>query len=85
MTTCVYDNIHSTKHAGKIALVTGGGSSIGLVTAKRLAREGASAGGGEFTPLGEITEAQFVKYFGINAKGTLFTVQAALPLMSLAD
>lgn len=130
-------NIHNTKHAGKVALVTGGSSGIGLAAAKRLALEGASvvisgrrqqeldrataeighgaiavpgdisvaadldviidtigtvhgrldllvanAGGGEFTPLGSITEAGFDKYFGINVKGTLFTVQKALPLMT---
>ena len=33
-------------------------------------------------PLGEVTEAHFDKYFGINVKGTLFTVQKALPLMA---
>ena len=128
--------IHSTKHSGKIALVTGGSSGLGLATAQRLVQEGATvvitgrrqaeldaavklighnvsairsdiakqddldrvfdairtqygrldilfanAGGGEFSPLGQITEAQFDKYFGINVKGTLFTVQKALPLM----
>ncbi|MET0226288.1 MAG: SDR family oxidoreductase [Dokdonella sp.] len=128
--------IHSTKHSGKIALVTGGSSGLGLATAQRLVQEGATvvitgrrqaeldaavtligrnvsairgdiarqddldrvfetiraqhgrldilfanAGGGEFAPLGQITEAQFDKYFGINVKGTLFTVQKALPLM----
>ena len=41
----------------------------------------ANAGGGAFVPLGEITEEHFDKYFGINVKGTLFTVQKALPLM----
>ena len=41
----------------------------------------ANAGGGEFLPLGQVTEAHFDKYFGINVKGTLFTVQKALPLM----
>jgi NAD(P)-dependent dehydrogenase (short-subunit alcohol dehydrogenase family) len=136
MTTSLYDNIHSTKHAGKVALVTGGSTGIGLATAKRLAREGATvfitgrrqaeldtavseighgarairgdissaadlkrvvdavsaehqtidilfanAGGGEFSPLGQITEAQFDKYFDINVKGTLLTVQSALPFM----
>jgi NAD(P)-dependent dehydrogenase (short-subunit alcohol dehydrogenase family) len=128
--------IHNTKHSGKIALVTGGSSGLGLATAQRLVQEGATvyivgrrqaeldaavaqighgvtairgdianqedldrvfeavrakhgrldilfanAGGGEFAPLGAITEAQFDKYFGINVKGTLFTVQKALPLM----
>lgn len=36
---------------------------------------------GEFAPLGRITEAQYDKIFGVNVKGTLFTVQKALPLM----
>ncbi|HET6806364.1 MAG TPA: glucose 1-dehydrogenase [Frateuria sp.] len=129
-------NINASRHAGKIALVTGGSSGLGLATAQRLVQEGATvyitgrrqaeldaavaqigekavairgdiavaadldrifatiaerhgrldilfanAGGGEFAPLGAITEAQFDKYFGINVKGTLFTVQKALPLM----
>jgi NAD(P)-dependent dehydrogenase (short-subunit alcohol dehydrogenase family) len=42
----------------------------------------ANAGGGAFASLEQVTEAHFDKYFGINVKGTLFTVQKALPLMS---
>ena len=127
----------SQKLEGKIALVTGGSSGLGLATAHRFAAEGAkvfitgrrkeevdsaaaqighgvvgvqgdisklddldrlydviqrqagrldvlfaNAGGGAFLPLGQITEAHFDKYFGINVKGTLFTVQKALPLMA---
>jgi NAD(P)-dependent dehydrogenase (short-subunit alcohol dehydrogenase family) len=41
----------------------------------------ANAGLGEFAPLGQITEAHVDKIFGVNVKGTLFTVQKALPLM----
>lgn len=42
----------------------------------------ASAGGGEPAPLGEITEAHFDAAFYLNARGTLFTVQKALPLFN---
>ncbi|NKM15527.1 SDR family oxidoreductase [Rhizobium laguerreae] len=92
---------------GKIALVTGGNSGIGLASAKRFIAEGAyvfitgrrqpeldkavaslgdnvtgvRSGIGEFMPLGEITETHFDTTFGVNVKGTLFTVQKALPLM----
>ena len=41
----------------------------------------ANAGGGEFVALGSITEEHFDKTFLTNVKGTLFTVQKALPLL----
>ena len=42
----------------------------------------ASAGMGEAVPLGEITEQHFDATFGLNVRGTLFTVQKALPLFN---
>src|ERR1700678_487108 len=42
----------------------------------------ASAGIGEAVPLGEITEQHFDATFGLNTRGTLFTVQKALPLFN---
>jgi NAD(P)-dependent dehydrogenase (short-subunit alcohol dehydrogenase family) len=41
----------------------------------------ASAGVGDAAPLGQITEHHFDSTFGLNARGTLFTVQKALPLL----
>lgn len=41
----------------------------------------ANAGGGEFAPLGAITEEHYQTTFDTNVKGTLFTVQKALPLL----
>jgi len=41
----------------------------------------ANAGGGEFAPIGAITEEHFDATFRTNVKGTLFTVQKALPLL----
>src|ERR1700750_778722 len=42
----------------------------------------ANAGVAEFAPLGSITEEHFDKLFNINVRGTLFTVQMALPLLN---
>jgi NAD(P)-dependent dehydrogenase (short-subunit alcohol dehydrogenase family) len=42
----------------------------------------ANAGAADFAPLGKITEEHFDRIFNINVKGTLFTVQKALPLMN---
>ena len=122
--------------AGKVAVITGANSGIGLASAKRFAAEGAevvitgrrqaelddavraiggdvlavqgdisnqddldrlfdtvksakgridvlfaNAGLGVLEPLGGISEASFDKTFDVNVKGTLFTVQKALPLM----
>lgn len=121
---------------GKVAVVTGAATGIGLASAQRFAQEGArvflvgrrqevldaavasiggqalgvradvgdladldrlydvvareagridvlfaNAGGGTFEPLGAITEASYAQTFDTNVKGTLFTVQKALPLL----
>jgi NAD(P)-dependent dehydrogenase (short-subunit alcohol dehydrogenase family) len=121
---------------GKIAVVTGANSGIGLASAKRFVAEGAqviitgrrqpeldtaiesigggvlavqgdisdlddldrlfetvrsakgridilfaNAGLGALAPLGKITEESFDAVFAVNVRGTLFTVQKALPLM----
>ena len=42
----------------------------------------ASAGQGEFAKIEEVTEEHFDKTFGVNVRGTLFTVQKALPLFT---
>lgn len=123
------------KLEGKVAVITGGSSGMGLATAKRFVEEGAyifitgrrqkeldsavkeigsnvtavqgdisnlgdldrlyetvkkekgridvlfaNAGLGEMAPLGSITEEHFNKTVDVNIKGTLFTVQKALPL-----
>ena len=124
------------KLQGKLAVITGGTSGIGLATAKLFVKEGAyvfitgrrqkeldaavqaigrnvtgvqgdvarladldrlyaavktkgridvvfaNAGVAEFAPLGKITEEHFDKLFDTNVKGTLFTVQKALPLLN---
>src|SRR5258708_25585441 len=121
---------------GKVAIITGGTTGIGLATAKLFVKEGAyvfitgrrqkeldeavkaignnvtgvqgdiakltdidrlyeavkskgridvvfaNAGVAEFAPLSKITEEHFDKLFDINVKGTLFTVQKALPLLN---
>ena len=125
------------KLQGRVAVITGGSTGIGLATAKLFVKEGAyvfitgrrqkeldeavkaigsnvtgvqgdvakladldrlydtvgrakgridivfaNAGVAEFAPLGRITEEHFDKLFNINVRGTLFTVQKALPLLN---
>ncbi len=122
---------------GKVAVITGGNSGIGLASARRFAAEGArvfmtgrrraeldaavsdvgrnargvqgdvasgadldrlygvvrdeagridvlfaNAGGGAFMALPDITEEHFDGTFATNVRGTLFTVQKALPLLA---
>ena len=42
----------------------------------------ANAGGGEFAALGDITPAHYADTFDRNVRGTLFTVQGALPVLN---
>ncbi|MET8810307.1 SDR family oxidoreductase [Streptomyces sp. NPDC004546] len=42
----------------------------------------ANAGVGDYGPLGKITEEEYEQTTSINLKGTIFTVQKALPLLS---
>jgi len=42
----------------------------------------ANAGVGEFVRFGAVTEEHFDRLFNVNVKGTLFTVQKALPLLN---
>jgi NAD(P)-dependent dehydrogenase (short-subunit alcohol dehydrogenase family) len=124
------------KLQGKVAVITGGTTGIGLASAKLFVKEGAyvfitgrrqkeldeaveaigsnvtgvqgdiakpadldslyervkkmgridvlfaNAGVGEFVPLESITEEHFDQTFNINVRGTLFTVQKALPLLN---
>lgn len=41
----------------------------------------ANAGVGSLAPIDQVTEEQFDETFGINVKGTYFTVQKLLPLV----
>jgi NAD(P)-dependent dehydrogenase (short-subunit alcohol dehydrogenase family) len=128
------------KLEGKVAVITGGNSGLGLVAAERFVVEGAyvfitgrrqaeldaavkligrnvtavqgdvgkledldrlytvvreqkghldivfaNAGAGAYVPLEQITEEHFDHMFNTDVKGTLFTVQKALPLMGEVD
>lgn len=42
----------------------------------------ANAGGGAFATLEDLTPEDFDRTFGINVRGTVFTVQKALPLLN---
>src|SRR6478609_3963628 len=67
-----------SKLEGKIALITGGNSGIGLATAKQFVNEGAHV---FITGRRDPELAAAVKEIGRNVKGFLFTVQKALPLL----
>lgn len=124
------------KLQGKVAVITGGTSGMGLATARRFVAEGAhvfimgrrraeldaavkligsnvtgvqgdiaklsdldhlyetvkatkghvdiifaNAGMGEAVPLADVSAEHFDKTFGVNVRGTLFTVQKGLPLL----
>jgi len=51
-------------------------------TKKRIDIVFANAGVGEFVPFEAVTEEHFDRLFNINVRGTLFTVQKALPLLN---
>lgn len=133
----IMEKVLNGRLQGKIALITGANSGIGLASAKRFVAEGAfvyitgrrqdhldkaaagignnvmaiqgdvssiadldnifsiirsvhnrldivfaNAGLGSFEALGNITEDHFDLTFNVNVKGTLFTVQKALPMLS---
>jgi NAD(P)-dependent dehydrogenase (short-subunit alcohol dehydrogenase family) len=68
---------------GKVAVITGGSSGIGLASAQRFVEEGAYVfiTGRRQSELGKVTEENFDLTFDLNARAALFTVQKALPLM----
>jgi NAD(P)-dependent dehydrogenase (short-subunit alcohol dehydrogenase family) len=51
-------------------------------TGRRIDIVFANAGVGGLAPLGDVTEEHFDRIFDINVKGTLFTVQKALPILN---
>ena len=51
-------------------------------TKKRIDIVFANAGVGEFVPFGAVTEEHFDRLFGINVRGTFFTVQKALSILN---
>src|SRR6266853_5799199 len=60
------------KLEGKVAVITAATSGMALATAGR----------GELAKIGEVTEEHFDTTFDLNVRGTLFTVQKALPLFT---
>ncbi len=71
---------------GKVAVVTGGNSGMGLATAMRFVAEGAHVvitgrRQEQIDIIGHVTEESFDLLINVNVKGLLFSVQKALPLM----
>lgn len=82
MTSLDTSKIHATRHAGKIALVTGGSSGLGLATAERLMREGATV---YITGRRQAELDAAVKAIGRGAVGIRGDVTRSDDLRALAD
>lgn len=60
-------NVDTSRHTGKVALITGAGSGIGRATAVRLAQEGAQVVGCDLNEAGLVATLEAIKSAGKNA------------------